>query len=311
VTSTDSAHIDTSIEVTDLHLQYGSTAALAGIDLQLRPDRIIGLLGRNGAGKTTLLSILAGHRRATSGAVRIGGLDVWETERMRDVFLIGEGEAASDSGRLRDRARFVATLRPNFDRALFDTMLTMFELDSRTRVSKLSRGQRAAAGVALALASRSPITILDEAHIGMDAQNRYALWDLMLADYAAHPRTIIISTHHVDEVANVLEDVVILEAGTVLRHAIVDDLVGSAATITGPTSRVDELVEGMHVVADRSLGATREVTVTDVDTAALRTRAGSGVRIDTAGLQDLFVHLTTAARQGDAAAQTAPQEASA
>lgn len=301
-----------AIHIDDVHHNFGSTHALRGVDLTIQPHRIVGLLGRNGAGKTTLLSILAGHRRATSGRVRIGGMDVWETERMRDVFLIGEGEASNDSWRLRDRARLVATLRPNFDQALFATMLVTFDLDPRARISKWSRGQRAAAGVSLALASRCPITILDEAHLGMDAQSRYALWDLMVADYAAHPRTIIISTHHVDEVANIMEEVVILEAGTVLRHDIADEMVGRAATITGPTSRVTEAVAGLHVVADRHAGATREVTVMDVDTADLRARSRSnGVRVDSVGLQDLFVHLTTQARQGHTPERVAPQEASA
>lgn len=283
------------VEVRGLVARYGSTVALDGLDLSVAPGTITGLLGRNGSGKTTLLSVLAAFRRGAGGTVLVDGEEPWENERVTaQVCLIREsGDVASDE-RLDETLRMVADARPAFDRDVADALLDTFELDPRTRPSKLSRGKKSAFGVVVGLASRAPLTMLDEVHLGMDAPSRYAFYDALLADYAEHPRTIVVSSHLIDEIQRLLEHVVILDEGRVLLADDADALRSRGATVTGPADAVDAFVAGRRVIGRRSLGRTAQVTLfgalTPDDAAAAH---AAGLELGGVDLQDLFVDLTS------------------
>lgn len=142
-----------------------------------------------------MLGTIAGRRRPSAGSVRIDGQDTFEHPRlMRQIGLVGSPGPGNDGYRVRDMLRLAATLRPAWDPELADALQRRFDLSSRKSVMALSRGQRAALAVTIGLASRTPVTMFDEAHLGMDAPSRYAFYDALLEDYTAHPRTIIVST---------------------------------------------------------------------------------------------------------------------
>ena len=252
------------VEVRGLLARYGDTVALDGVDLTIAPGTITGLLGRNGSGKTTLLSVLAAFRRSSAGTVLVDGADPWENERVTErVCLIREsGDVASDV-RLDETLRMLADARPAFDRDLAGALMDTFELDPRTRPSRLSRGKKSAFGVVVGVATRAPLTMLDEVHLGMDAPSRYAFYDALLADYAEHPRTIVVSSHLIDEIQRLLEHVVILDEGRVLLADDADTLRSRGATVTGPADAVDAFVEGRRAIGRRSLGRTAQVTLYD------------------------------------------------
>lgn len=287
-----------TIDVRGLRLRYGREPALTDVTFALPGDRIYGLLGRNGAGKTTLLSVLAGFRRPSAGTVRLGGENIFEHPRvMREIAFIGSHDRAglsdSDSDRVRDKIRLAAQLRPRWDAAFADDLLRRFELAPRKRVAALSRGQLAALGVAIGLASRAPVTLFDEAHLGMDAPSRYAFYDLLLQDYTAHPRTIIVSTHHIDEVARLFEAVVILDRGRLLLHEDTDVLRAQGVAITGPAETVDRTVGDLTTLSEQRLGGTKAAIVWGPQTNGVRDRArAAGLELGPVPLQDLFVHLT-------------------
>lgn len=283
------------VEVRGLVARYGSTVALDGLDLTLQPGTITGLLGRNGSGKTTLLSVLAAFRRRAAGTVLVDGEDPWENERVTEqVCLIREsGDVASDL-RLDETLRMVADARPAFDRDLAGALMDTFELDPRKRPSGLSRGKKSAFGVVVGLATRAPLTMLDEVHLGMDAPSRYAFYDALLAEYAEHPRTIVLSSHLIDEIQRLLEHVVILDEGRVLLADDADALRSRGATVTGPADAVDAFVAGRRAIGRRSLGRTAQVTLyetlTTDDAAAAH---AAGLELGGIDLQDLFVDLTS------------------
>jgi ABC-2 type transport system ATP-binding protein len=287
-----------TIEVRGLHLRYGREPALEDVTFELPGDRIYGLLGRNGSGKTTLLSVLAGFRRPTAGTVRLGGEDTFEHPRvMREIAFIGSGDRAAGSDteteRVRDKIRLAAQLRPSWDAGFADDLLRRFELSPRKRVTALSRGKLAALGVVIGLASRAPVTLFDEAHLGMDAPSRYAFYDLLLEDYATHPRTVIISTHHIDEVARLFEAVVILDRGRLLLHEDTDVLRAQGVALTGPADVVDRTVADLVPLSEQRLGGTKAVIVWGPDTNGIRERArAAGLELGPVPLQDLFVHMT-------------------
>lgn len=296
------------IDVRDLTVRYGDTVAVDGLDLHLAGGRIHGLLGRNGSGKTSLLSVIAAFRRATSGQVSVGGRSVFENpDVVADVCLIrGAGDTVVNDwpdDKVKHALAFAATVRPHWDEALADVLVERFQLSPAARIAELSRGQRSALGITLGLASRAPVTIFDESYLGMDAPSRYAFYDVLLADVAEHPRTVVISTHHIEEVARVFEQVVIIDHGRLVLQGDADDLRGEGATITGAAAAVADFTAGREVLATRHLGPTRSSTVFGALTADERRHATQmGLEVGPVPLQDLFVHLTeptrAAARNG-------------
>jgi len=290
-----------AIEVSDLQVKYGDFTALKDVSFRLAPESIGGLLGRNGSGKSTLMSVLAGFRKANAGQVLVDGEPVFENARvMRQVCLIREGADTVDGGeKVEEALRHASTLRPNWDGDYAARLLERFQLSSKKKVGELSRGQRAALAVTLGLASRAPFTMYDESYLGMDAPSRYAFYDELLRDFMLHPRTILISTHMIEEVSQLFEDLVILDEGRLMLQDEAEALRSRGATVTGSADAVDALVAGLTVLSQKQLGPTKSVVVYGGLTDELRSRAGqSGVEIGPLPLQDLFVHLTTAG--GDA-----------
>ncbi len=282
------------VQVRDLVVRYGSTTALDGVSLDVAPGSITALIGRNGSGKTSLLSVLAAFRPADAGTVRIGGAEPWENAAVvGDVCLVRESGDLLRELRVRDTLRYVADNREHFSAELAGRLLDTFEIPLRRKVSQLSRGKRSAVGVVVGLATRAPLTLLDEVHLGMDAPSRYAFYDALLADYVEHPRTIVLSSHLVDEVQRLVEHVVVLHRGRVLVADEAENLRARGTTVTGPGEAVATFVQGRTVLGRTSLGPTTQVTLygalTEPD---LAEAARLGLDLGPVDLQDLFVHLT-------------------
>ena len=290
------------IEVRDLTVRYGSTVAVDDVTLDLPTGKIYGLLGRNGSGKTSLLSALASFRRPSAGTVRVDGADAFENPAiMRQTCFIRDTLDTNDSDRVRHLLRFAGWMRPTWDAEYAAKLLDLFEIDPAKRASALSRGQRSAVGVVLGLASRAPLTILDETYLGMDAVARTGFYRELLADYLAHPRTIILSTHLIEEVADLFERVIIVDHGRVLLHEETDELRGRGVTVTGPAAAVDTFVAGRVVLGEQSLGGVRAVTLDWRPEPADRARGeAAGLSFGPVGIQDLFIHLTSPAQRLEA-----------
>ena len=196
------------------------------------------------------------------------------------------------------RSRLARGLRPAWDEEFARNLLDRFELPARKRVQSLSRGKKSALGALLGLASRAPLTIFDESYLGMDVPSRNLFYDALLADYAEHPRTIVLSTHLVGEVSTLLEDVVILDEGRLVTQSDVESLRGRGATLVGPAALVDDLTTGLDVLSEQVLGQTKATTVFgDLDDSLRHKAADAGLELGPVGLQDLFVHLTQPSRK--------------
>jgi ABC-2 type transport system ATP-binding protein len=143
--------------------------------------------------------------------------------------------------------------------------------------------------------------MFDESHLGMDPSSRYAFYDELLADFAAQPRTVIISTHLVDEMSALFEDILVLDKGRLVLHEPADELRTRGSSITGPAEAVDQFTDrftdGLTVLGQQRLGRTKSVTVFGVLDDAAREAAAADLDIGPLGLQDLFVHLTQPSRE--------------
>jgi ABC-2 type transport system ATP-binding protein len=270
--------------------------ALHGVDLVLAPGAIHGLLGRNGSGKTTLLSLLAAFRRPDAGTVLVDGEDPFENERvLEDTCFVRESGDFVDDENVKVTLDFVERMRPRFDRPYAEDLLDQFEVPMKTKIGSLSRGQQSAVGASIGLATRAPLTILDEVYLGMDAPSRYRFYQALLSDYVAHPRTVVLSSHLIGELDRVLEHVTILDRGGVLLTDTTETLQSRGVALTGPTSAVDSFLADRpaQVLARTSLGGTTQVTLYEHLDAADQDRVrAAGVDLGPVPLQDLVVHLT-------------------
>lgn len=286
------------IELRGLTVRYGDTVAVDGIDLDLPTGKIYGLLGRNGSGKTSLLSVLASFRKASAGTITIDGAEPFENpELMRQTYFGRDTLDAVDGDRVSRSLDLARWLRPSWDEPYAQRLLDIFEIPVRKRLSALSRGQRSSLGVVLGLASRAPLTILDEVYLGMDAVARAMFYRELLADYLARPRTIILSTHLIEEVAGLFERVIIIDRGRVVLHEEVDEVRSRGVAVTGPAEAVDAFTAGRTVLGEQSLGGVRQATLYGpLDDAEQARAKASGLALGPVGLQDLFVHLTSTPR---------------
>ena len=199
-----------------LKKNYGSQQVLRDLDLSIEPGHIYGLIGRNGAGKTTLLSILTGQNTKNGGEVTYGGEPVWENPRaLGDLCFARELNPSSEVAALKVEEYLLAAklFCPRWDAAYADALLKKFGLDTKKRISKLSKGQMSMVTITAALASRAPVTILDEPAAGLDVVMRERFYRLLLDDYAETGRTFVISTHIIEEAAGVFERVIVLDEG--------------------------------------------------------------------------------------------------
>jgi ABC-2 type transport system ATP-binding protein len=283
-----------SVEIKDLTIRYGETLAVDGLTLTLDGGKIYGLLGRNGSGKTSVLSVVSAFRRATGGAVLVDGAEPFENAALtRQICFVRDRVDAQDTDYVRNVLRLARTLRPDWDEEYAQALVERFELPLKKRIGALSRGAKSALSVTLGLAARAPLTIFDESYLGMDAPSRYAFYEEVLNDYMAHPRTIILSTHLIEEVGPLFEEVVIIDKGRLVAHDETEALRGRGVAVTGAADAVEAFTAGRTVLGDQRLGGTRSTTVygqlTDEERARART---AGLDLGPVGLQDLFVHLT-------------------
>jgi ABC-2 type transport system ATP-binding protein len=260
-----------AIELTGLGVRFGDVQALDDLTTTIPAGSITGLLGRNGAGKSTLLGTVAGFRRPSTGAVLVDGERPFESRRaMSRTCLVRDQNDLDPAMNVDEVFEIARMLRGSWDQAFADRLVERFAIPRATKVGELSQGTRSALAVALGLASRAPLTMFDEPQLGMDPPTRYAFYDELLADYGTHPRTVILSTHLVDESATLFEHVLILDNGRIVAHEPVDDLVGRGAELTGPAEAVDAVTAGRRVVHERHLAATSSTRASnDMSTAAL------------------------------------------
>ena len=280
-----------AISATALGRRYRDQAALDDVSLVVEPGTVTGLLGRNGAGKTTLMRIVTGQEFPTSGAIRVFGQAPAENDAvLRRMVFVREEQAYPDF-RVGHAIRVASWFYPNWDQELARRLLADFDLPSGRRIKKLSRGMRSAVGIVIGLAARAELTLFDEPYAGLDPVARQLFYDRLLADFAEHPRTVVLSTHLIDEAADLLEHVVMLDCGRVVLDAPADDVRGTAMTVSGPASAVEEFMAGRPVWHRQRLGARATVTIAGpLDFAAQARARALHLSLEPLSLQQLLVH---------------------
>ncbi len=255
-----------AISVTGLTRRYPDQVALDDVHLTIGNQTITGLLGRNGAGKTTLLRILAGQEFPSSGSVRVLRSSPAENENvLRRLVLVREDQAYPDWAypdlKVRHALRAASFCYPNWDAGLASSLLKDYGLLPGKAIKSLSHGQRSALGITIGLTARAEVTLFDEPYAGLDAGARQIFYDRLLAEYADFPRTVLLSTHLIDEAAALFENVVVIDRGRVVLDTAADGLRGMATTVSGPALAVDSFTQGRPVWERRGLGSQASVVM--------------------------------------------------
>ncbi|WP_434310384.1 ABC transporter ATP-binding protein [Hominifimenecus sp. rT4P-3] len=278
------------IEARGVEKSYGAVHALKQVSLTLEENKIYGLLGRNGAGKSTLLKILAGWIFPDQGEAAVDGVPVLkEEDRMGDIYLMSEQNLYPDGMDVRAAIRYGTKLYPEFDSAYAMRLAEKFKLPMKTGITKLSTGYRSIFKVIMALSVNTPVVFFDEPVLGLDANHRELFYRVFLEKYAERPFTAVISTHLIDEVANVVEDVILLRKGEIIYQGSREALLEQGYAVSGKAADVDSYQKGRPVIAEESFGGLKAAYFWGEKRPEV---LPEGLELSNMDLQKLFIRLT-------------------
>ncbi|UNP78983.1 ABC transporter ATP-binding protein [Bacillus nitratireducens] len=282
-----------ALETKNLSKKYKKKLAVNEVTISLEEHKIYGLLGRNGAGKTTLLNILAGQIISSSGSVSVFGENVFENSKaMRSICFVRVKEEAHLSYKVKEIFKLCNMFYKNWDQKYAEELAGKFQLNVKEKYHKLSHGMQTVVGIIQGLASRAPITIFDEPTTGLDAAHRELFYSLLLEDYGEYPRTIILSTHLVEEVTHVIEDVIIIKEGRLVVQSSVEDLLQQGHIISGQKDKVDEFSINKKVI-NREVYGKKGIAVIweELSSDNYYALEKEGLVVDRITLQKLFIHI--------------------
>src|SRR5712672_3153037 len=222
-----------TIEARGLRKAFGTTIALDGIDLRVEEGRILGLVGPNGAGKTTALNAILGLT-SYQGELKVLGRDPW-TERdqlMQDVSFIADVAVLPRWIRVTQLLDYVAGVHPRFDRTKAEGFLAKTTIKRTSKVRELSKGMVAQLHLALVMAIDAKLLVLDEPTLGLDILYRKQFYDSLLNDYFDHSRTIVVTTHQVEEVQHVLTDLMFINRGRIVFNCSMEEIESRFVEVT-------------------------------------------------------------------------------
>ena len=274
------------IDAHGLRKAYGKTVALSGADFKIEPGRIVGLIGPNGAGKTTALKAMLGLV-PFKGELKVLGRDprTRRDELMNDVCFIADVAVLPRWMRVREAITFVEGVHPRFDRARCERFLANTKLTPKMRVRQMSKGMIVQLHLALVMAIDARLLVLDEPTLGLDVLYRKEFYQRLLEDYFDEDKTIIITTHQVEEVEHILTDVLFISDGRIVIDSAMDELAERFTEVLVDAGQADA-ARALGPIDERSLPFGKTVMLFDgVERSALAPLGETR----TPGLADLFV----------------------
>ncbi|WP_202709961.1 ABC transporter ATP-binding protein [Sporosalibacterium faouarense] len=283
-----------SIEVKNITKYYGNTKALDDVSITIEPNKIYGLLGRNGAGKTTLLNLLTNKIFPNKGNITLDGESIFENDKaLNNIFYMMEKNLFPETMKVKEVFKWTKEFYTSFDDDYAKSLSGKFGLNINKKVKGLSTGYTSIFKAILALASNANVLLLDEPVLGLDANHRDLLYKELLTSYNERPKTIIISTHLIEEVSEVLEEAIIIKAGKILAKKSVEELLESAYTVSGEASNVDSYISGKEYIGEETMGRFKSVTVLENSSKQNKELARKlDLEFSNVELQKLFINLT-------------------
>lgn len=279
-----------AIQIKNVTKKYKDVTALDNVSFSFDYGKIYGFLGRNGAGKSTLINIIANRIFADSGEITINDIPAIENMKIHDkIFCMSEADLYDGSLKVKDHFKWIDRFYDDFDKAKAFEIAGKFNLDTNKRFKALSKGYQSIFKLTVALSLNVPYVIFDEPVLGLDANHRELFYDLLLKDYEINERTIIIATHLIEEVANIIEEVILIDKGKVLLQDNVGSLLETGYSVSGLAQEVDAYCVDKNVIGYDELGNLKIAYVLGEKTPLPKT---GNLSLSAMNLQKLFVKLT-------------------
>lgn len=278
------------IEIKNISKNFGNVHALKDVSVHFEENKIYGLLGRNGAGKSTLLNVITGRIFADNGEVLVDGDTVLEKDSaLQKIYMMSEKNYYPENMKIRDVFEWTREFYPDFDTAYAAGLADRFELNTDKKVKTLSTGYSSIFKLITALSTNAPYILLDEPILGLDANHRDLFYRIIIEKFSENPCTVIISTHLIEEAAGVIDHVVIIKDGKIIKDESRDDLMSKGYTATGAALAIDSFTADKNVLGTDSLGGLKTAYILG---ALDKSTVPSGIEISKIDLQRLFIQLT-------------------
>lgn len=270
---------------------FGDIQALKNVNLDFSEKKIYGLFGRNGAGKTTLLNILSSRIFADKGEVSYSGKDIAKYPKAiaENCCYMPEEHYFPKWFKVKALLSLAKSSFPNYDELYASKLCRDYKLNTEQKYEALSRGYQSIFRIVLGMASKAPITIFDEPVLGLDAVARDRFYSELIEEFTRDPRLFIISTHMIEESADLFNEAIIIKNGRVIRQAPVEELLANTFYVSGKSVRVDEFIENRDVVSSQSI---HDLKTAVIEGDLNRETPVPGLRFAPLTIQKLFIHLT-------------------
>ena len=279
-----------NINMANISKTFGDINALKNVSLSLEKNKIYGLLGRNGAGKTTMLNIISNKIFPTSGDVEIDGIHLNRAStNLPNIYVADEKNLYPESMKVKDVFKWTKEFYADFDLSKAFELAREYYLLPDKKVKELSTGYNTILKDIIGLCVNTEFVFFDEPVLGLDANHRDMFYKHLLQSYLGNESTYVVSTHLIDEVANIIENVIIINQGEIIRDTTCEKLLSEGYTVSGTIENVDKFIAGKTIIGTDVLANTKAAYVLSEDD--IKTTSSS-IEISKMNLQKLFIELT-------------------
>lgn len=282
------------IKIKNLTKYYGKNLAIDDISLEITENKIYGLLGRNGAGKTTLLNLITNKLFPTNGEILIDSENIFENERvLSQIYYMSEKNLYPETMKVKEIIKWTKDFYPNFDLDYAYKLSDKFNLNLKSKFKALSTGYASIFKIILTLSSRAPILLFDEPILGLDANHRDMFYKELINYYSETPTTVIISTHLIEEVSDIIEEVLIIKDGKLILSDTTENILFSGYTVSGKAEDVDAFNKDKKVIGEDNIGKFKSAYILGpIPSKEDPYLNASNLEISKLDLQKMFIQLT-------------------
>lgn len=282
------------IKIKNLTKYYGKNLAIDDISLEITENKIYGLLGRNGAGKTTLLNLITNKLFPTNGEILIDSENIFENERVLSrIYYMSEKNLYPETMKVKEIIKWTKDFYPNFDLDYAYKLSDKFNLNLKSKFKALSTGYASIFKIILTLSSRAPILLFDEPILGLDANHRDMFYKELINYYSETPTTVIISTHLIEEVSDIIEEVLIIKDGKLILSDTTENILFSGYTVSGKAEDVDAFNKDKKVIGEDNIGKFKSAYILGpIPSKEDPYLNASNLEISKLDLQKMFIQLT-------------------
>lgn len=279
-----------TLELKNVSKSFGAVQAVKQVSFTLESHKVYGLLGRNGAGKSTILNMISGRLFADQGQILLDGKSIEERDSaLGQMYLMSEKNLYPDGKKIKQIWKWTANFYPQFDQNMAESLAAKFGLSTSKKVKSLSTGYGSIFRLITALSSKASFIFLDEPVLGLDANHRELFYRIIVEYITDHPCCLLLSTHLIEEAAGLLEEVLIIKDGEIIKSESREKLLAQGYTVSGVANLVDRFLVGKNCLGIDSLGGLKTAYILGN---LEETEVPSGLEIGKMDLQRLFIQLT-------------------